>query len=137
MAIVMPASAPSVSRNRGTRVQKKVTKQSTPKVKRDEVLTTQFHEFFKNEWKIDYMYTPSDFITPFKINRHLARYYLMDMVWEGLLFRVKYANKTFYGAILPTTIDLFNEFIWMGVEVLVNKKQESSLFKGDKLSTKS
>lgn len=133
----MPASAPSVSRNRDTKVQKKVTKQITPKVKRDEVLTKQFHDFFNSIWKADYMYTPSDFITPFNINRHLARYYLMDMVWEGLLFRVKYANKTFYGMITPSAIDKFSEFIWMGVEVLVNQKQQSTSSESNKLSATS
>jgi hypothetical protein len=88
-----------------------------PKQVRDEALAKKFSDFYESTWNAAYMYTPSDFIDQFGINRHLARYYLMDMVYEKKLFRVKYANKTFYGKRISNTIDRFKEFVWMGVEV--------------------
>ena len=84
---------------------------------RDEALIKKFSEFYNNEWNDEFMYTPSDFIGRFGINRHLARYYLMDMLYGCKVFRVKYSNKTFYGKYDLKIIDKFKEFIWMGVEV--------------------
>ncbi len=83
----------------------------------DEALVKQFEEFYDQQWKDQEMYTPSDFINYFGINRHLARYYLMNMLYERKLFRVKYSNKTFYGKYDLKTIDRFKEFTWMGVEI--------------------
>ena len=83
----------------------------------DIVLAQKFDEFYEQKWFDHGMYTPSDFISEFGINRHLARYYLMIMVYEKKLFRVKYSNKTFYGKRKPEFVDKFKEFVWMGVEV--------------------
>ena len=91
---------------------------------RDEALIKKFSEFYETKWNDDYMYTPSDFIGCFRINRHLARYYLMDMLYSRKVFRVKYSNKTFYGKYDLKTIDRFKEFIWMGVEVKYIKPKE-------------
>lgn len=99
-----------------------ITKTESPQVKKfskesTDILSKKFNEFYESKWDSNYMYTPSDFIDEFGINRHLARYYLMDMVYEKKLFRVKYANKTFYGKRSTNAIDKFKEFVWMGVEV--------------------
>lgn len=83
----------------------------------DVVLADKFSEFYDTKWTERSMYTPSDFINEFGINRHLARYYLMLMVYEKKLFRVKYSNKTFYAKRNPDLVDRFKEYIWMGVEV--------------------
>lgn len=83
----------------------------------DEVLAKKFEDFYESRWEDRGMYTPSDFINEFGINRHLARYYLMIMVYSKQLFRVKYSNKTFYGKRIPENIDKFKEYVWMGVEV--------------------
>lgn len=82
-----------------------------------DAMAMKFKDFVENEWDDDYMYTPSDFIVKFGITRHLSRYYLMDLVYQHVLFRVKYANKTFYGKHDDVWISKFREFTWMGVEV--------------------
>ena len=83
----------------------------------DEELIKKFNEFYENEWQSKYAYTPKDFIIKFDINRHLARYYLMNMVWDKRLFRVKYANKTYYMMRDDVWIDKFSQLLWFGVEV--------------------
>ena len=88
-----------------------------PKIIKDEELSKKFADFYDKEWNANFMYTPSDFIEKFGINRHLARYYLMAMLYDSKVFRVKYSNKTFYGLYDLKLIDRFKEFIWMGVEV--------------------
>jgi len=97
---------------------------------KDADLARKFADFYDTAWDKSYMYTPSDFISRFGINRHLARYYLMDMLYDRKVFRVKYSNKTFYGFYDPVLIDRFKEFIWMGVEVkfvMPKAKPESSV----------
>ena len=82
-----------------------------------DVIMDQFNEFYECDWNSQHMYNPSDFTKIFGITRHLARYYLMNLVREHRLFRVKYENKTFYGKAEPFAISRFNEYIWIGVEV--------------------
>lgn len=88
-----------------------------PSIKRDEALVRKFDEFYNDEWDESMFYLPSDFIDKFDINRHLARYYLMNMVYEKKLFRVKYCNKTYYRKEDDYWHPRFKEFIWFGVEV--------------------
>lgn len=83
----------------------------------DTALADKFLLFFNTEWDTNMMYTPSDFIDKFGINRHLARYHLMNLVYGKILFRVKYTNKTFYGNRDAESIDAFKQRIWMGAEV--------------------
>jgi hypothetical protein len=90
-----------------------------PTVKYDVALAKQFEDYFKSKWIETMFYTPSDFIREFKINRHLARYYLMSMVWDKRLFRVKFSNKTYYRKRDPLRIDRYKELVWFGVEVTV------------------
>ena len=75
---------------------REVTTLRKPPIKRseDEALIKQFNLFYEEKWEENLFYLPSDFIKEFDINRHLARYYLMNMVYEKKLFRVKYYNKT-------------------------------------------
>lgn len=89
---------------------------------KDQKLLDKFNNFYESEWNNDFFYTPSDFIPKFGINRQLSRYYLMNMVWEGKLFRVKYLNKTFYGNRLPELMDLMKQYIWMGVEITYSSR---------------
>lgn len=93
----------------------------------DEALVRQFNEFYTETWQSEEMYTPSDFINYFGINRHLARYYLMNMLYERKLFRVKYSNKTFYGKYDLGLIDRFKEFTWIGVEIKYQRPTEEML----------
>jgi len=88
-----------------------------PSIKRDEALVKKFKEFFETKWIENDFYLPIDFIKEFDINRHLARYYLMNMVYEKLLFRVKYCNKTYYRKKDTYWHSRFKELIWFGVEV--------------------
>lgn len=83
----------------------------------DEAMSNKFRKFIDEEWDSNYMYTPSDFIEKFGITRHLSRYYLMDLVYERKLYRVKYANKTWYDKVDDSWQSRFKEYIWMGVEV--------------------
>lgn len=103
---------------------RKNTEKYTGKQPRDAILANKFKDFYENMWLRDEMYAPSDFIGKFGINRHLARYYLMDMLRERKVFRVKYSNKTFYGIYNLKVIDKFKEFTWMGVEVKYVKPKE-------------
>jgi len=80
-------------------------------------ISNRFNDFYEREWQTDLVYVPSDFINTFKIDRHLARYYLMQMVYEKKLFRVKYSNKTFYAKYNERLIDKFKEYTWLGVQI--------------------
>lgn len=96
----------------------KVKTHPTPRDKRDDLISKKFKHFFENQWHPNYCYSPSDFIKIFGVTRHLARYYLMDMVYEKKLFRVKYGNKTYYALRKDYIMNRFKEYIWIGVEVL-------------------
>ena len=86
-----------------------------PKINEKKV---SFDEFYDNEWKDDQFYSPSELSPKFGTDRHLSRYYLMDMVYEKKLFRVKHKNKTSYGKRIPEHIQRIRDYTWMGVEVL-------------------
>jgi len=96
---------------------REVTTPRKPSIKRDEALIKQFNEYYNKRWVENDFYLPSDFIKEFKINRHLARYYLMNMVYEKKLFRVKYYNKTYYRKLDTFWHPRFKELMWFGVEV--------------------
>lgn len=85
--------------------------------KKYDQISIKFNDFYEREWQTDLVYVPSDFITTFNIDRHLARYYLMQMVYEKKLFRVKYTNKTFYVKYNEKLIDKFKEYTWLGVQI--------------------
>jgi len=77
----------------------------------------QFDKFYADEWDLSMAYVPSDFIKKFDMDRHLARYYLMKMVYEKKIFRIKYTNKTFYIKYDDKLLDKFKEYTWMGVQI--------------------
>lgn len=108
---------------------REVTTPRKPRIERDDVLSDKFNDYFENQWKTDFMYLPNDFIDMFGINRHLSGYYLMKMVREGKLFRIKYCNKTYYRKWDVERYLLYCEFIWFGVEVTKakNKKLDSDV----------
>lgn len=86
----------------------------------DQAMSNKFRKFVETDWNTEYMYTPSDFIEMFGITRHLSRYYLMDLVYEKKLYRVKYLNKTWYDKVNDEQmLSKCQEFIWMGVDVTI------------------
>ena len=89
------------------------------KAKLDMRMLNKFRQFIdSDEWNLDYMYTPSDFIKMFGITRHLSRYYLMALVYEKKLYRAKYLNKTWYDKVCDQDmLSLCKEYTWIGVEV--------------------
>jgi hypothetical protein len=100
----------------------KIVKKPRKHIKPDIQLIKKFNNFLNHAWLDDWYYSPSDFDEIFGINRHLARYYLLNMVYENKLFRVKYLNKTFfikrramYNSI--TAESKFREYIWMEVKI--------------------
>ena len=96
----------------------KVKTHPTPRDKRDDLISKKFRNFFETQWQSDYCYSPSDFIKLFGITRHLARYYLMDLVYEKKLFRIKYGNKTYYALREDEIMGKFKEYVWIGVEIV-------------------
>jgi hypothetical protein len=93
--------------------------------KPDQLLINKFNNFYDECWISDW-YSPSDFNGIFGINRHLSRYYLLNMVDEGKLFRIKYLNKTFFvkkTAVYKDVLaeDYFRGYIWIGVEISSKK----------------
>ena len=93
----------------------------------DVQLLKKFNDFLNYTWQDNYYYSPSDFDAIFGINRHLARYYLLNMVYENKLFRVKYLNKTFFikrhamYSPIVTAESKFREYIWMGVQITATR----------------
>ena len=103
---------------------REVTTPRKPKTVRlgDEKLSKLFDEYVSNDWIVKNAYTPQDFIKEFLIDRHLARHYLMHYVKNGILFRVKCYNRSFYMKVEPNTawVDKFKSLKWFDVEVITS-----------------
>lgn len=59
-------------------------------------LSEKFHTFVEEQWDVDEAYTIVDFHEMFGIDVRLARYYLVKLVDEGLLFYLRWNYDVYY-----------------------------------------
>ena len=59
-------------------------------------LSEKFHTFVEEQWDVDEAYTIADFHELFGIDIRLARYYLVKLVDEGLLFYLRWNHNVYY-----------------------------------------
>lgn len=75
---------------------------------------TSFLYFFYTHWDIDDVYTQREVADQFNIEMHLARYYLMQLVRERKICRIKHGRRSYFAHIW--TAEIFKKFD--GVKVI-------------------
>lgn len=76
----------------------------------------RIRKFVIEEWNREYAYETSDIAILLSCNNKTARYYLMKMVQEGLLHKIKYHGHTWY--ILKEQVNDFLDYKCIGLSIL-------------------